>query len=229
EPFAGLFTQGMVLHQTYQNDAGEWLFPEEVAADDQGGVTDRAGRKVTTGRHEKMSKSRKNVVGLDDIVDTYGADTARLYLLSDSPPERDLEWTATGIEGTWRYVNRLWRLVSEPSVALPPPGGVMPAELAPELLAVRRVTHKTIAIVTDDLDKFRFNRAVARIRELTNALEDLPAGELGAGSVLREGLEGATRLIGPMMPHLAEEMWQTLGHEGLIADAPWPVPDPDLA
>src|SRR5439155_26058004 len=196
EPFAGLFTQGMVLHQTYQNDAGDWLFPEEVTNADDGGVVDQAGRKVTTGRTEKMSKSKKNVVGLDDIVDTYGADTARLYLMSHSPPARDLEWTATGIEGIWRYVNRLWRLVSEPSVAVPSAGGVIPAELGPELLAVRRVIHKTVATVTDDLDKFRFNRAVARIRELTNALEDLPAGEPGAGMVLREGVEVATRLVG---------------------------------
>jgi leucyl-tRNA synthetase len=228
EPFAGLFTQGMVCHQTFQSPAGEWLFPEEVTADSAGRFVDSVGQPVIAGRHEKMSKSKKNVVGLNDIVDTYGADTARLYLLSDSPPERDLEWTATGIEGTWRYVNRLWRLVSEPSVALPPPGAAMPAELAPELLAVRRVTHKTVATVTDDLDKFRFNRAVARIRELTNALEDPPAGERGAGMVLREGLEVATRLLGPMMPHLAEEMWQTLGHAELIADAPWPVADPEL-
>jgi leucyl-tRNA synthetase len=229
EPFAGLFTQGMVLHQTYRNDAGEWLFPEEVASGDDGGLADRAGRKVTTGRTEKMSKSKKNVVGLDDIVETYGADTARLYLMSDSPPERDLEWTETGIEGTWRYVNRLWRLVSEPAAELPPAGSAMPSGLGPALVALRRQTHKTVAAVTDDLEKFRFNRAVARIRELTNALEDLPAREPGAGPVLREGLEAATRLIGPMMPHLAEEMWQTLGHPGLIADAPWPTPDPDLA
>jgi leucyl-tRNA synthetase len=184
---------------------------------------------VTAGRHEKMSKSKKNVVGLDTIVDTYGADTARLYLLSDSPPERDLEWTETGIEGIWRYVNRLWRLVSEPPVALPPAGGAVPTRLSPELLAVRRVTHKTIAAVTDDLDKFRFNRAVARIRELTNALEDLPATSPGAGAVLREGIETATRLLGPMMPHLAEEMWQTLGHAELIADAAWPTADAELA
>ncbi len=187
-----------------------------------------AGRPVTAGRTEKMSKSKKNVVGLDDIVDTYGADTARLYLLSDSPPERDLEWTETGIEGIWRYVNRLWRMVSEPAAALPQAGTAMAAGLSPALVALRRQIHKTIATVTDDLDKFRFNRAVARIRELTNALEDLPAGEPGAGTVLREGLEAATLLIGPMMPHLAEEMWQTLGHEGLIADAPWPAADPDL-
>src|SRR6202030_2796594 len=117
-----------------------------------------------------------------------------LYLLSDSPAERDLEWTDAGIDGSWRYVNRLWRLVSEPPVARPPPGRAMPATLAPELLAVRRVIHKTIAAVTDDLDKFRFNRAVARVRELTNALEDMPADAPGAGAVLREGVEAATRL-----------------------------------
>ena len=229
EPFAGLFTQGMVLHQTYQNSGGEWLFPEEVSTDQAGQSVDKAGHPVIAGRLEKMSKSKKNVVGVDDIVDTYGGDTARLYLLSDSPPERDLEWTATGIEGIWRYVNRLWRLVSEPAAALPLPGCAMPNRLSAALIATRRHIHKTIAAVTDDLDKFRFNRAVARIRELTNALEDLRAGEPSAGAVLREGLEAATRLIGPMMPHLAEEMWQTLGHTELIADTPWPKADPELA
>src|SRR5207244_12139411 len=115
--------------------------------DPAGRLVDTAGRPAIAGRHEKMSKSKKNVVGLDPIVDTYGADTARLYLLSDSPPERDLEWTETGIEGIWRYVNRLWRMVSEPSVALPPPGGAMPSHLPAEVAAVRRMTHKTIAAV----------------------------------------------------------------------------------
>ncbi|MGE5270750.1 MAG: leucine--tRNA ligase [Thiohalocapsa sp.] len=229
EPFAGLFTQGMVLHQSYQNSDEEWLFPGEVQAAPDGRLVDAAGRPVIGGRLEKMSKSKKNVVDLDDIVETYGADTARFYLLSDSPPERDLEWTETGIEGIWRYVNRLWRMVSEPDVALPPAAAAMPAELSPALVALRRQIHKTIATVTDDLDKFRFNRAVARIRELTNALEEIPGDEDGAGPVLREGLEAATLLIGPMMPHLAEEMWQTLGHQDLVADAPWPKPDPELA
>ena len=228
EPFAGLFTQGMVCHETYQNESRDWIFPEEVEIGDEGRLVDLAGRPVTAGRHEKMSKSKKNVVGLDAIVDTYGADTARLYLLSDSPPERDLEWTETGIEGIWRYVNRLWRMVSEPSVPLAAPGSPMPAALPPGLAATRRVTHKTIAAVTDDLDKFRFNRAVARIRELTNTLEELPSSEPGAPEVLREGLETLARLLGPMMPHLAEEMWQTLGGEGLLADQPWPVADPQL-
>jgi leucyl-tRNA synthetase len=229
EPFAGLFTQGMVLHQTYHNDAEEWLFPKEVSADADGRLSDPAGRPVTIGRLEKMSKSKKNVVDLDDIVDTYGADTARFYLLSDSPPERDLEWTETGIEGIWRYVNRLWRLVSEPALPLPPVGTVVPGGLAPALLALRRQVHKTIATVTDDLDKFRFNRAVARIRELTNAIEAIPATRIEAGAVVREGIEAATLLIGPMMPHLAEEMWRELGHATLLADERWPTADPRYA
>jgi len=148
--------------------------------------------------------------------------------LSDSPPERDLEWTETGIEGIWRYVNRLWRMVNEPSVPLTPPGTPIPPALSPALATTRGATHKTIAAVTDDLDKFRFNRAVARIRELTNALEELPSSEPGAPQVLREGLETLARLLGPMMPHLAEEMWQTLGGKGLLADQPWPVADPQL-
>jgi leucyl-tRNA synthetase len=228
EPFAGLFTQGMVCHQTYQSEAGKWLFPEEVETDPEGRLVDAAGRPVVAGRHEAMSKSKKNIVGLDAIADTYGADTARLYLLSDSPPERDLEWTETGIEGVWRYINRLWRMVSEPAVALPPPGSGVPADLTPPVAGVRRTTHKTIAAVTDDLDKFRFNRAVARIRELTNALEELPAGAPGAPEVLREGLETLAVLIGPMMPHLAEEMWHELGGRGFLAEQPWPRPDPEL-
>jgi leucyl-tRNA synthetase len=228
EPFAGLFTQGMVCHETYQSLTGEWLFPEEVETDGVGRFADANGRPVIAGRHEKMSKSKKNVVGLDAIVDTYGADTARLYLLSDSPPERDLEWTEAGIEGIWRYVNRLWRMVSEPPVPLSEPGAPVPAALSPAVAAVRRATHKTIAAVTDDLDKFRFNRAVARIRELTNALDELPVTGPGATEVLREGLETLARLLGPMMPHLAEEMWQELGGTDLLAEQPWPQADPEL-
>ena len=228
EPFAGLFTQGMVCHETYESTDGDWLFPEEVETTEDGRLVDAAGRPVTAGRHEKMSKSKKNVVGLDAIVDTYGADTARLYLLSDSPPERDLEWTETGIEGIWRYVNRLWRMVSEPPVPLAAPEAPMPSVLSPALAAVRRATHKTIAAVTDDLDKFRYNRAVARIRELSNTLEEIPASDVGAPEVLREGLTTLARLLGPMMPHLAEEMWQALNGDGLLAEQAWPAADPQL-
>jgi leucyl-tRNA synthetase len=230
EPFAGLFTQGMVCHQTYQNAEGEWLFPEDVTLDAAGRLIDGDSRPVVAGRLEKMSKSKKNVVGLDAIVDTYGADTARLYLLSDSPPERDLEWTETGIEGIWRYVNRLWRMASEPAIALPEPGTAIPGSLLASAVAIRRMIHKTISAVTDDIDKFRFNRAVARIRELSNALEEIKATDgIEGAAVLREGLETITRLLGPMMPHLAEEMWQHLGHTDMLVDVPWPQADAELA
>ncbi|HZS83128.1 MAG TPA: leucine--tRNA ligase [Stellaceae bacterium] len=228
EPFAGLFTQGMVCHQTYQDAEGNWLFPEEVKIEADGRVLDRAGRPVSVGRLEKMSKSRKNVVSLDGIVDAFGADTARLYLLSDSPPERDLEWTDAGIEGTWRYVNRLWRLVTEPPLALPPPGTRVPAALGDAARAARHAIHRTIALVSEDIETFRFNRAVAHIRALTNQLEELTEAEPGTAAVLREGCETAVQLFGPMMPHLAEELWQRLGHASLLVDQPWPKADPAL-
>ena len=227
EPFAGLFTQGMVFHETYRSADGAWLLPEEVRHGADGHLVDAQDRPVTVGRTEKMSKSKKNVVGLEAIVDGYGADTARLYLLSDSPPERDLEWTDAGIEGAWRYVNRLHRLVTEPPVALAAKGAAPPNALSPEADKTRRAIHRAIAAVTDHIEKFRFNSAVARIRELTNVLEEMSEGE-GAGAVMREGAETAVRMIGPMMPHLGEELWQALGHDGLLAYEPWPKADATL-
>ena len=170
-----------------------------------------------------MSKSKRNTVDPEAIIEAYGADTARLFMLSDSPPERDLEWTDTGVKGAWRYIAALWRLVSAPPVSLPPCGAPLPSleALPAPLRELRRTTHKTIAGVTEDLERFRFNRAVARIRELTNALsaiEDRP----GAGHVMREGLESAVRLLAPIVPHLAEEAWRRLGHESWLAREPWP-------
>ena len=232
EPFAGLFTQGMVCHETYKDIDGGWLFPEDVIKEDGKDAHDAQGRPVTVGRTEKMSKSHKNLVGLDTIVESYGADTARLYLLSDSPPERDLEWTDSGIEGAWRYVGRLWRLVTEPSVPLAAAGARGPEKLTAKLADIRGAIHRTVRDVTDDLEKFRFNRAVARIREMTNLLESIEgdlAKEDGAGVVLREGAEATIGLLGPMMPHLAEELWQALHPGALLADEKWPSFDPALA
>jgi leucyl-tRNA synthetase len=220
EPFAGLFTQGMVCHETYKDAAGAWLFPEQVSQDDAGQPVSSGG-PVTIGRVEKMSKSKKNLVGLDQICDDYGADTGRLFLMSDSPPERDLEWTADGIEGIWRYVNRLYRLVQD-NVAR---GAAAPAASGAE--PIRRQVHKAIVAVTDALEQFRFNSAVARIRELSNYLED-SAAAANPGD-LHEALETLVVLIGPMMPHLAEELWHYLAPgRGLLVDQPWPAADPSL-
>jgi leucyl-tRNA synthetase len=229
EPFAGLLTQGMICHETYRAEDGRWLHPDDVSRREDGQMAETAtGAPVRVGRSEKMSKSKYNVVDPHSIISTYGADTARLFMLSDSPPERDLDWTEAGIEGAFRYVNRLWRIVTKPGMALPPPDAGKPAEIGPAALELRRTAHRTIVDVDGDLDRFHFNKAVARIRELTNAIADMSAREAGAGWCLREALEIAIRLIGPMMPHLGEELWRILGHDVLLADTAWPVADPAL-
>ncbi len=223
EPFAGLFTQGMICHETYRGPDGGWLQPGEVEDDGAGGKRRRSdGAAVAVGRSEKMSKSRKNVVDPEEIIERYGADVARLFMLSDSPPARDLDWTEAGIEGASRYLNRLWRLVEQAPEADP---GAQTGEAAE---ALRNVAHRTVDAVTGDLERFHFNRAVARIRELTNALaEALPAaGDAAMAAACREGVEIAVRLIAPMTPHLAESCWRRLGGEGLLADRPWPEADP---
>ena len=229
EPFAGLMTQGMICHETYRDENGGWLFPTEVVDQGDGSfVHAKTGKPVTVGRSEKMSKSKRNVVDPEETLEGYGADTARLFMLSDNPPDHDMDWTDAGIEGAWRYVNRLWRMVTEPAVTLPALGRAAPADLAPAADKVNRTIHKTVAAVSDDLDKFHFNKAVARIRELTNELDALDTGVNGADWVLREGLETIVRLIGPMMPHLGEELWEKLGHTELLVDTSWPEFDPAL-
>ncbi len=234
EPFGGLMTQGMVCHQTFRSAEGEWLYPEEVDIRSGGAVRLADGSPVEVGRFEKMSKSRKNVVGLEQVVRTYGADTARLLLLSDSPPERDLEWTDAGIEGAWRYVNRLWRLVTESAAPLAPveaprPDGFDPSAQDDPMAAVFRLMHRTVAGVEDDIERFRFNRAVARIREFSNALEGFDAAGEAAAWVRRRCLEALTGLVAPIMPHLAEELWAHLGHAIPVAESPWPAYEPALA
>ncbi|NBC34650.1 MAG: leucine--tRNA ligase [Alphaproteobacteria bacterium] len=230
EPFAGLMTQGMVCHETYQGPDGGWLFPEEVEHRDGRLIRIADGAPVTVGRLEKMSKSRKNVIGLESVVDAYGSDTGRLVLLSDSPPERDLEWTESGLEGAWRYVNRLWRLVDEPALELPPPGTPAPAEFPAAALDLRRKVHQTLQAVGEDFEGFRFNKAVARVRELSGLIADFTGTGTGSESAwaLREALEALVIMAGPMMPHLGEELWERLGHTVLLADTPWPVVDAAL-
>ncbi|WP_420345863.1 leucine--tRNA ligase [Pelagibius sp.] len=223
EPFAGLFTQGMVCHETYKDDDGNWLYPEEVEKLPDGSARRIEGQDpVTVGRSESMSKSKNNVVDPEAIIGTYGADTARWFMLSDSPPERDMEWTDAGVEGAWRFTQRLWRMVVENLDHMAPKAAPAPQQLDGAALEMRRAVHKTVQAFGDDIEKFRFNRAVARIHEIANTLSGFQPSDDAGRFVLREACELLVRLIGPMMPHLAEELWERLGYEGFLADQPWP-------
>ncbi len=223
EPFAGLFTQGMVCHETYKDQDGNWLYPEEVEKLADGTARRIEGQgPVTVGRSESMSKSKNNVVDPEAIIGTYGADTARWFMLSDSPPERDMEWTDAGVEGAWRFTQRLWRLVIENLDHMATAGTPVPATLGGTALDMRRAVHKTVQAFGDDIEKFRFNRAVARIHEIANTLSGFQPADDGGRFVLREACELLVRLIGPMMPHLAEELWERLGYQDLLTDQSWP-------
>jgi leucyl-tRNA synthetase len=171
-----------------------------------------------------MSKSKLNVVDPGPTIDAYGADAARLFMLSDSPPERDLEWTEAGIDGAWRYLNRLWRLFE----AGAPAGADVdePSTLSEEATALKRAVHKTIRAVTDEIEKFHFNKAVALIRELSNRLEMFDTEDPAAPWIMRKALEALVKMLAPMVPHLTEELWQRLGHETLLAKTPWPEANP---
>jgi leucyl-tRNA synthetase len=212
EPFRGLFTQGMVTHETYRSQGGDWLEPGAVDKRGDSLIEIATGAPVQPGRIEKMSKSKKNVVDPDAILDHYGADAARWFMLSDSPPERDLQWSLAGIEGAARFVQRLWRIAL---LAKEAPQG------ADEALS--RTLHKAIDGITHDIDRLQFNKAVARAYELSNAIEKAPPSQARA-----EAAKTLLRLVAPMVPHIAEEAWAMLGETGLIADAPWPVADPAL-
>ena len=236
EPFAGLFTQGMVCHETYKDEAGQWLFPEQIQKGPEGATEIENGKPVTIGRSESMSKSKRNVVDPEAIIASYGADTARLFMLSDSPPDRDLEWTDAGVEGAFRFVNRVWRLVTDAVARGPAPevfDAGLPSAFGEAAMDLRRATHKAVAAVTEDIEGFHFNRAVARVYELANAMGGFEAKDEGDLWALRETAEILTRLIGPMMPHLGEELWEQLGRGGadpdrLLAVAPWPEADTTL-
>jgi leucyl-tRNA synthetase len=232
EPFAGLFTQGMVTHESYRAADGRWLYPEEIEKRADGGAVLRdTGEPVTVGRVESMSKSRRNTVDPGAIIARYGADTARWFILSDNPPDRDIEWTEAGVAGAYRFVSRVWRIAL--SVARDvPSGGETPREFGEAALTLRRAAHRTTAAVTEALEGFAFNVAVARLYELANALDEAArAGETaGLGWARREALLRLVRLAAPMMPHLAEEAHALLepGAAQLVAEQPWPEADPAL-
>jgi leucyl-tRNA synthetase len=257
EPFAGLFTQGMVVHETYRTKNGQWASPAEVKIETQGD-TRRAtllatGEEIEIGPIEKMSKSTRNTVDPDEIICAYGADVARWFMLSDSPPERDVEWTERGVQGAWRFVQRLWRLVGEAAEVAKSAPAERPPQFSPAAAALRKATHQALAKVSDDIEKLHFNVCVAAIYEFANALsaaigdigsddeaKDDGAKDAGAtngnGSspgldlrwAMNEAVNVLVQLFAPMMPHLAEECWATLGHETLVAQARWPELERDL-
>ncbi|HWA69955.1 MAG TPA: leucine--tRNA ligase [Rhizomicrobium sp.] len=227
EPFAGLFTQGMVCHETYKDSGGNWVTPDEIEKRDGKAFLLGTDTQVAIGPSEKMSKSKKNVIAPETIIAEYGADTIRWFMLSDTPPERDIEWTDTGAEGCWRFVNRIYRLCTESEGLAAPGTAVTAADEASK--ALRQAAHKAIAAVTEHLEHLRFNSAVAQLYTLSNAV----AGAIGGanaidGAVLREALEAIVLLSAPMMPHLAEECWKALGHTKLVAETSWPRHDPAL-
>ena len=227
EPFAGLMTQGMVCHQTFKDASGNWLFPSDVTKNGDEWVENSNGGKVTAGRIEKMSKSKRNVVDPELIIGTYGADTARLFMLSDSPPERDMEWTESGVEGASRFIKRVWRMAQD--IAQNHDTNRSSDRYDGTALALMRVAHKSIINLSADIENFRFNRAVAQLHMLANAISDVKASDAGAEAAKRFGIETLARLLSPLSPHVAEEMWQMLGHETMLATLEWPVADADLA
>ncbi|MEA1083451.1 MAG: leucine--tRNA ligase [Sphingomonas sp.] len=209
EPFTGLFTQGMVTHETYKSADNRWLSPDDV----RDGLEVATGQPVTVGRVEKMSKSKKNTVDPEPIVDRYGADATRWFMLSDSPPERDLPWSESGIEGAWRFIQRLWRLFDGDDAA-PGEGGNV---------ALDRKLHQTILGIEQDIEALAFNKAVAKLYELCTAIERAEPSPSRNNAIYTLML-----LVAPMVPHVAEEAWAARGFDGLIADAAWPEVDPKL-
>jgi len=227
EPFAGLMTQGMVCHQTFRDADGKWLFPTEVVKQRDSWIKTTDGKPVIAGRVEKMSKSKRNVVDPETIVENYGADTARLFMLSDSPPERDMEWTEAGVEGASRFLKRVYRLAKDSELA--PFGTPVLPDSEGSALALIKITHKSIISLSKDIENFRFNRAVAQLHILANAIGVVKSTDKGAAAAKRFGVETLAQLLSPLSPHIAEEIWETLGHETMLANTAWPKADECLA
>ncbi|MDD7909515.1 leucine--tRNA ligase [Pseudovibrio exalbescens] len=235
EPFKGLFTQGMVNHETYKASSdGRWVSPADIKIEElesgRKATLLETGEDVLIGSVEKMSKSKKNVVDPTDIIDTYGADTARWFVLSDSPPERDIIWTEDGVLGAWRHVQRVWRVINdiaEKTEAV----ATKPGAFGDDALALRRTTHKTLAGVQKDFDSLGFNRAVAKIYEFLNAISKASQSDLSGEDMvfaLRESAEYLLHMMAPITPHLAEECWAVLGNTTLISQSNWPNLEEDL-
>ncbi|MEC7245392.1 MAG: leucine--tRNA ligase, partial [Pseudomonadota bacterium] len=226
EPFAGLMTQGMVCHQSFKDSEGNWLFPEEVEKQGGNWIEKKTGKEIIAGRVEKMSKSKRNVVDPEHIIQTYGADTARLFMLSDSPPERDLEWTESGVEGAHRFIQKIWKLAQ--NIAKSPEGFALTTDMAltPAEEAVIRALHKAIEDISTDIERFAFNRCVAHLHILVNSLSEYRSAEDVNEDIFACVMQQFAVLLSVFSPHIAEEIWEMTGGTGLVCQASWPVSDP---
>ncbi|AFX98670.1 leucyl-tRNA synthetase [Candidatus Endolissoclinum faulkneri L2] len=228
EPFSQLITQGMVCHKTYWG-GNRWLYPEEITTNASNRlITIEGNEPVIAGRIEKMSKSKRNTVVPETIISQYGADTVRLFILSDNPPERDLEWNEKGIDSAWRYINRLWREITEYKINLISIKTIKPSVLSSEAKSIYRECHRTIVSVTDNIEKYRFNSAIAQIRELSNRIFTLSGKGEGEAWTLRFGFETLIKMMAPIIPHICEELWLKLGYRDMLANVPWPEADVSL-
>ena len=239
EPFEGMFTQGMVVHEIYRKKDGTYAAPAEVKIETTGtgrhATLIETGEEVEIGAIEKMSKSKRNTVDPDDIITTYGADTARWFMLSDSPPDRDVIWSEEGVQGATRFVQRIWRLVNAAAPYLPPPGPIANTDGHEQAKALRALTHRTLADVSTGIERLRFNTAIAKLYTFVGTLQEIAdnakkhlADDPVYASATREAFDILIRIISPMMPHLAEECWAALGHKNMVSLADWPQIEPDL-
>ena len=228
EPFESLFTQGMVCHHTYKNNSGNWVFPEDVSKDNDGFTQISTGEKVKQGPIESMSKSKKNVIDPETIIKSYGADAARWFVLSDSPPEKDINWSESGIQGSWKICQKIWNYVNENKKYLAAENYNENMELSIESKNLMFLLNQNLDSVTKSIEKFQMNVAIAKVYEIVNSLTKFKVSEDNDSVILGEALRVLIRIIEPMVPHLAEECWSLTGNKESITFEPWPEVNPNF-
>ena len=228
EPFSGLFTQGMVCHETYKSKSGEWIYPNDLYEKDKKYFLKASDEEIIRGPIESMSKSKKNVVDPENIIDEYGADTARLFMLSDSPPERDINWSLSGINGAWKFTQKFWRTVSNCENIFNVNIQNKPDQFDQISISFRKKIHKYLKLITNSIENFQMNVAVAKIHEMNNELTSFIPDNESQKWAKKEALNILLRIAEPMMPHLAEECWKQIGNSKSIIEVPWPLYDEAL-